>query len=368
MEIKTMTHREAVNRCYELTPQLREYDEFMYLGVRWLPYTMFFHPKNYHSKVINTDDMGFRLTQSHRGWVSPAEFPDDGAVNIVIGGSTAMGTGTTSDANTVASVLAELTGEIWLNFGGRGYNCVQEAIIFMLNEHSLKKINNVVILSGLNTLTLEGLPDEYTTEYGKYYYSYEFSHYMHKYSENQKRVSNASASSNESTTERIIPRITEKFTGWLDQTDENSVEQLFTDVYIDIDQRIQRAAQMTIESAIQIQQLAKSHNARVHFVLQPLSRWSKQYFHPREEEMFNAIDSCANNFWRLFQRLCTPNLHEKYSSQIKQGCIQAALPYHDMNLLMKKSPALNDNIYIDHLHFNDLGYREMGRLIYEYVL
>lgn len=42
MKFKPMTHQEAVNRCYELTPQLREYDEFMYLGVRWLPYTMFF--------------------------------------------------------------------------------------------------------------------------------------------------------------------------------------------------------------------------------------------------------------------------------------------------------------------------------------
>ncbi|MDR5611846.1 MAG: hypothetical protein RAM36_02070 [Arsenophonus sp.] len=47
MKYKQMTRQEAVKRCYELTPQLREYDEFMYLSVRWLPYTMFFHQKNY---------------------------------------------------------------------------------------------------------------------------------------------------------------------------------------------------------------------------------------------------------------------------------------------------------------------------------
>lgn len=39
-----------------------------------------------------------------------------------------------------------------------------------------------------------------------------------------------------------------------------------------------------------------------------------------------------------------------------------------MNMLMKDSPVLHENIYIDHLHFNDLGYEEMGRIIYEKVL
>ncbi|MFS2223253.1 SGNH/GDSL hydrolase family protein [Pantoea sp. B65] len=368
MKFKSMTHQEAVNRCYELTPQLREYDEFMYLGVRWLPYTMFFHHKNYRSEVINTDDMGFRLSKSSSGWVSTTDFPANEPVNIVIGGSTAMGTGTTSDAYTVSSVLSELTGEIWLNFGGRGYNCVQETVLFMLNQHRFKKINNIVILSGLNTLTLEGLPDDFTTEYGKYYYSYEFSHYMNKYNEDLKRRTNSYASWSDAPAKKLVPRLKEKLNNWLDEAEENPAEKVFTDTYMGIDERINRAASSTVESAIQINQLAKKHSAHVYYVLQPLSRWSKDTFHKDEEEMFYAIDACANNFWRLFGRLCTPGLHEKYTSLIAQGCSKEGLPYYDMNILFKSSPALNDNIYVDHLHFNDLGYGEMARLIYEKVL
>ena len=63
MNRKPLTHDEAVLEVYRLTPQIREYDEFMYLGVRWLPYTMFFHHKNYKSDVINTDEFGFRAVE-----------------------------------------------------------------------------------------------------------------------------------------------------------------------------------------------------------------------------------------------------------------------------------------------------------------
>ena len=42
---RQLTHDEAVREVYRLTPQIRDYDEFMYMGVRWLAYTMFFHHK-----------------------------------------------------------------------------------------------------------------------------------------------------------------------------------------------------------------------------------------------------------------------------------------------------------------------------------
>lgn len=368
MKFRPMSHQEAVKRCYELTPQLREYDEFMYLGVRWLPYTMFFHHGNYRSEIINTDDMGFRLSQSPYGWVSPMDFPTDKPVNIVIGGSTVLGTGTTSDAYTVSSTLAKLTGEVWLNFGGRGYNAVQESILFMLNQHRFTKINNIVVLSGLNTLTLEGLPDDYNSEFGKYYYSYEFTHYMNRYNEDLKRRANSYASWNDSTPDKLLPRLTEKFHNWLNDVEENPAEKIFTDSYLSLDERISRAASSTIESVVQINQLAKKNGARVHYVLQPLSKWSKTAFHEAEEEMFFAIDACANNFWRLFEKLTTPDLHDSYMSKIKTGCLKEDIPFFDMNQLMQNSPVLKQNIYIDHLHFNDVGYQEMGRIIYEKVI
>lgn len=40
---------------------------------------------------------------------------------------------------------------------------------------------------------------------------------------------------------------------------------------------------------INTKQLARRNGARVHYVLQPLSRWSKNEFHEREEEMGKII-------------------------------------------------------------------------------
>ena len=43
---RQLTHDEAVREVYRLTPQIRDYDEFMYMGVRWLAYTMFDYPQS----------------------------------------------------------------------------------------------------------------------------------------------------------------------------------------------------------------------------------------------------------------------------------------------------------------------------------
>lgn len=368
MKYKQMTHQEAVKRCYELTPQMREYDEFMYLSVRWLPYTMFFHQKNYRSAVINTDEMGFRISKSFSGWVSPTNFPTNELVNIVIGGSTAMGTGATSDAYTISSILSKLTGEIWLNFGGSGYNCVQEAILFMLNQHRFKRIKNIIILSGLSTLTFEGLPDDFTSEYGKYYYSCELVHYMNKYNEDLRYGINSNAPCSNRAAKKFIPKLADRLNNWLDDLAQNPIEKVYTDTCVDIKDRINRAVKMTVESAVQIKQLAKKHDAKVYYILQPLSRWSKEQFHKEEEAMFYAISACANKFWQLFDHLSALDLHKKYSSQLEAGCQKENIPYYDMNFLMRQSPKLHDNIYVDHLHFNNSGYGELGRLIYEKIL
>lgn len=364
-KLKPLTHQEAVNRCYELTPQLREYDEFMYLGVRWVPYTMFFHSTNYRSDVLNTDGMGFRLSWSPRGTVSLEDFPKDTPINILVGGSTAMGTGTTRDEHTVASTLSKLTGEVWLNFGARGYNAVQELVLFLMHQHNFNNINNIVILSGLNTLTLEGLPDDVSNENGRYYYSYEFNHYMNKYNKDLKLKANGYASAADKAPS-IFKRIKQRLEDWADS--ENHAEKIFLDEHVNINERIERAAKVTSKAVAQFKLLSAQNSAKVSFVLQPLSTWTKDKFHPEEEEMFHAIDACANNFWRLFEKLCTPSLHKTYAELIANDCDRIGVKFSDMNELMKTSKVLEDNIYVDHLHFNDAGYIEVARLIKEHVL
>ncbi|CTP93228.1 hypothetical protein XTPLMG728_3597 [Xanthomonas translucens pv. poae] len=360
-----LTHKEAVAEVYRLTPQLREYDEFMYLGVRWLPYTMFFHLRNYRSDVINTDELGFRFTDSHRGRASMADFPDDVPVNLLIGGSTALGTGTTCDSATTASKLAKLTGEIWLNLGGRGYNATQELILFLMHQHRFKEIKNVVLLSGANTLTLEGLPDELACEHGRYYYSYEFNHYMEAYNDDIKRRRNSYGSKVDGSGKWLFARASEHLKKAFN--DVNHSEKVINDGAVDINERVERAAWVTSNALRQWQLLLAPYGARLSYFLQPISRWTKDKFHGDEEDMFHAIDYCPNNFWRLFGNLCASELHAPYANGIAAGCADIGVPFWDMNALLRTSPVIHNNIYVDHLHFNDEGYGEMARLIHQAV-
>ena len=62
-EKPALTHHEAVQEVYRWTPQIRDYDRFMHIGARWVPYTMYFHEKMFRSPTINTDALGFRYTE-----------------------------------------------------------------------------------------------------------------------------------------------------------------------------------------------------------------------------------------------------------------------------------------------------------------
>ncbi len=157
-EFPALNHAEAVLEVYKYTPQIRDYDRFMHRGARWLPYTMYFHEKNFISNTVNTDALGFRYAYCDGHRYSVAELPDGTPINLLVGGSTALGVGACSDQATVASKLSEMTKEIWLNFSGRGYNATQEVLMFLMHQHKFARINRVVILSGMNTLALEGIP------------------------------------------------------------------------------------------------------------------------------------------------------------------------------------------------------------------
>lgn len=364
MNRRVLTHDEAVREVYRLTPQIRDYDEFMYLGVRWLPYTMFFHHKNYRSNVINTDELGFRLsTFGDERDVSVANLAEGRAVNLLVGGSTALGTGATADAHTVASRLAAWTGEPWLNFSGRGYNAVQEVLMFMLHQHRFERINHVVVLSGINTLALEGQPDELATDHGRYYYSFEYQHYMSRYNDDLKRRKRTYASALDDREKNFISRYISKLL-----EEDNPADVVITDDDTDTDARVKRGAWVVSNAMKQWQQLLAGTGAKLSFVLQPMSFWTRDFLTPDEEDIFHAIDSCPNNFWRLFAKILGKEIHAPFANGIRQICEEQQIKFADMNVMLRDSPLIDDYLFVDRVHFNDKGYDEVARLIAHNVL
>ncbi|KYC35006.1 G-D-S-L family lipolytic protein [Scytonema hofmannii PCC 7110] len=366
MERKKLSHEEAVREVYRLTPQIREYDEFMYLGVRWLPYTMFFHHKNYQSEVISTDSFGFRNSTFGGAKISVANMPTDRPVNLLVGGSTTLGTGATSDANTISSRLAEYTQEPWLNFSGRGYNATQEIILFLMHQHRFQHINNVVVFSGINTLTLEGLPDNLTSDHGRYYYSFEYNHYMDKYNDDLKQRIKTYASDLDNRNKNPLRQLKSYISSLVNQ--ENIADKIITDDSTNTQERVQRAAFAVSNALYQWQQVIAPFNARLIFILQPMSYWTRDYLTPNEEEIFHAIDSCPNNFWRLFKNILSKEIHEIFVDAIRTSCVSREIQFEDMNLLLRDSQKISDYLFVDRVHFNDEGYDEVANIIHKKVL
>lgn len=362
MKRKALSHNEAVGEVYRLTPQIREYDEFMYLGVRWLPYTMFFHHKSYASNVINTDDLGFRISEMGNKYFSTASFDNSRPVNLLVGGSTVLGTGATADRSTPSSRLAVHTGDQWLNFGGRGYNAIQEYLLFLMHQKRFSEINNVVIFSGINTLSLEGFPDHLATEHGRYYYSHEFGHYMEKYNEDSRRRKNTYASALNGSKQGWFKKAKSILSEILTE-DENPADIVLSDDGVDVSVRLHRAAEVIADAIDVWKALLAPFNAKLTFVLQPMSYWSKDTFTDAELEIFHAIDSCPNNFWRMFNKILHKDVHAPFSDHIRNRCRKNGVAYYDMNILLKESAIINDYLFVDHVHFNDVGYDEVAKLI-----
>ncbi|CDG83128.1 hypothetical protein [Janthinobacterium agaricidamnosum] len=358
MTFKKLTHAEAVQEVYRYTPQILDYDRFMHIGARWLPYTMYFHEKNFRSHAVNTDALGFRYTHHNGRRYAVSDLHGIDKVNLLVGGSTALGVGSTCDEATVASRLSEITGEVWLTLAGRGYNAMQEVLLYMMHQERLPRINRVVVFSGMNTLALEGMPDEHISDHGRYYYSYEFMHYMNKYNEDMKRQKN-SFRANDSDKKSLLQMI------GLGR-DDNPADRIVDDSDSPLEERIDRAAGATAKALKQWQLLLAGQDAQLDFVLQPLAYWAEKPLSMEEQGVFHAIDSCPNNFYRLFSGVLGKEVHQPYFQAISRKA--QGINCFDMNALLRTSPRFAETLFVDRVHFNDPGNQEVASLIHNHVL
>lgn len=358
-QYKKLAHKAALQEVYNLTPQIKDYDRFMHVGARWLPYTMYFHEKNFISSTVNTDSLGFRYSHLKNYRYSVANLPDKGIINLIVGGSTALGVGATCDEHTVASYLSQKTNEVWLNFAGRGYNAVQELILFLMHQNKFKQIGKVIILSGINTLALEGIPDSLASDNGRYYYSYEFQHYMNKYNIDMQRKRDSFFSD----TKRSGP-----LSSRLKSLFSNAADVIITDEEVDLATRVDRAANVVADTLYKWKLLLADFNVVPDFILQPLAYWTRNYLSDAEKAVFYAIDHCPNNFYRLFSKVLDTDIHPLFYNSIEKHARMHEISCYDMNKLLAKHSKISETLYVDRVHFNDLGNEILADIIIEVVL
>ncbi|MEV4257295.1 hypothetical protein AB0J52_29415 [Spirillospora sp. NPDC049652] len=109
------------------------------------PFLGFSLAPRHRSKAINTDDAGFRLSDSPFGTVDSRSWLRDGGGGLVLGNSVTIGLAASSDAETPVSHLAHLTGQRQLNVGICAGNSLQELIAAL---PFLPKASSVAVIAG----------------------------------------------------------------------------------------------------------------------------------------------------------------------------------------------------------------------------
>jgi hypothetical protein len=145
---------QLVNRKIELTPHLalvKPPNPFPWHQVPHLNWIFKPH-STYAGGAFTTDDIGFRKVSIGGRLLGFREFQKlPGKKNLLIGASTASSVGSSSDSMSIASQLSSMRGDAWFNLAIPAYVSTQELLMYsLLNPED---ISEIVVLSGLNTLT-----------------------------------------------------------------------------------------------------------------------------------------------------------------------------------------------------------------------
>jgi hypothetical protein len=321
---------------YRLTPQMRDYDRLLdRAATRWLPFVMFFQPADFRSRTVNTDRLGFRHAV-HRGRpCSLGGALPDGEVNLLVGGSTAMGLGASSDAATIASRLSALDGRAWLDLGGRGYTSTQELMLYLLHGAALPRIGRIVLLSGLNNLVLTGMATGPQPEdYGLFFFSDDFRACM--------------AASNHPTTllDRLRPR-----------------PQPAPEHPRSLDERIALAVGLVRRDLRVWATLARAAGARLTYCLQPLASWAKDRYAPEETALFAALDGHPANAGAVVRAIEPRTVGARYAAALRACADELGVPFHDVSALLREPGAEPTWTFVDRAHLTDAGYQRVAERI-----
>jgi hypothetical protein len=340
---------------YQLTPQMQDYDRLLDRAqTRWLPFLMFFQLSEFRSPVVNTDRLGFRHAL-HDGlpYSLGAHLPA-GNVNLLVGGSTAMGLGATTDAATVPSRLAADGADgAWLNLGGRGFTSTQELLLFMLHgERVSRRVENIVLLSGLNNLVLAGMnTGPQPRDYGLFFFSDDYRAYM----ENSNRAYRSEPAS-------LVERIG-RLAGRLAGRPDDDSDDLPVETPKTLDERIALAVALIRRDLVLWSALAKACGAKLAYCLQPLASWAKPAYCAEETKLFDALDAHPANASAVLTAIQPREVGEKYARALDACCRDLAIPFWDLNRMLSERDLSQSWTFVDRAHLTDEGYALIAELI-----
>ncbi|MET9697963.1 SGNH/GDSL hydrolase family protein [Streptomyces sp. NPDC006529] len=332
----------------ELAPYLRGYEEkFTSKGeIRWLPHLLYFHPQSYSSDVVNTDSVGFRYATHGDRSYSAADHHDSESVRLLAGSSTVFGIGASSDAWTLPSRLNvhDPRDQTWLNFGGRSFNSTQELLLLTLYRHLLPKVDEIVLFSGFNNLSLARMPQVRNEDHGTFFQYNMYNEMLGRHKEPKAAgpsVKNLFRKKQEpaAVAEPVVPSITEQ---------------------------IDYAAELTIRHLDAWKALASTWDAKITYILQPLSGWVRDKGSREEELIFDELERMGG-FAAMYGDILSREVNVEYAAKLEQGAKNLGIDFVNFSPVMTQSAAADDWLFIDRIHLTDNGHDFVARKILENI-
>lgn len=331
-----------------LTPHTFEYEEQKINNgrdVNWVPYSMFFHPGNYRSPVVNTDAYGFRYSERDDVAYSAGDLKGADAVRLIVGSSTVFGIGATTDRWTLASRLSANDRRVapWVNFGGLAFNSTQELLLMTLYRHLLPKVEEIVLFSGFNTLALARLSvDPRLAHNGAFFNCNQYFEMIDAADQGKGAVKN-----------------------WLSRTMAQPASAAVAPS-VPIDQQIAIACELTLRHLATWRALAKDCGARLTYVLQPLSGWVRPRGCAEEEALFDEFNQLGN-FTQMYGDILDKSTCFDFAARLKAGTDKLDINFVNLSPSLTDSLQPDQWLFVDRIHFTDQGHDFVARKILEHL-
>jgi hypothetical protein len=332
---------------------MAEYDKLD--GSEFVPYAMLAGQADFVSEVVNTDEHGFRYTLLNKKKLSLTQIEAYDSVNILIGGSAVFGVGASSDESTISSLLAEKTGEFWLNLGIRGGVSFHEYIHLIRFIAQAKKINKIVFMSGVNDLyinQISNLSDSFDRQFG----------------EQELRLKMLPFK------KMLLARFMRRWLGYvnLDVVDKGVLATLSAilrreeEVKIELSEadKSERFEKNYERNFLLYSALKKELACEMIFCFQPFFYWTDKTMSEVEKQVFNELEAMQEGTpWVKFKRDATPAFYEAKARVLKDIAERRDIKFVDLN----RCAFGGDTCFVDAVHLSDEGNLIVSEAIMEVI-
>ena len=349
------------------------HEHYARMAMEFRPFVMSVHEPMFRSPCVNTDSLGFREQISaggqRIGLVDLREFAD--SCDVILGGSTVFGVDATSDEMTISAQMTRLLPEndkdrkLVINLGIRGATSTQEAHIFQFARRFLPKIDNLIILSGVNNAYMSVVDESQRwTPFGalisdRHYYLRFREQYLNDSTNREVRMISDMEQwlleqfAKPGRFRFLVEKAYKIFAS--DRIPQGSATQH------DSKERLTLAYKDLKADLVTVRDLAPEASTR--YVLQPAAIWCGKKLTSQEQKIIEADDAVEP----VNELYGSQEFHKKFSKGVKELCAQCDMEFIDANDWFG---ALTDGTvsqFTDMCHLTDDGNRILAEKLSEHT-